>query len=412
MVGQNVGSYRIVEQIGAGGMGQVYLAVHNLLGSKAAIKVLRREYTTRTDVVNRFFNEAKAIAAIQHPGIVQVFDFGHDPADGSAYIVMEFLAGETLRSRLRRVGRLTVSDATRIALHCASALSAAHQVGVIHRDLKPDNIFLVPDPQVTGGERSKILDFGIAKLSGEYVSSGIETTTGSIMGTPIYMSPEQCRGCGSIDLRTDIYSLGCMIFHMLAGRPPFDLEGAGEVIAAHLKDQAPALDVMVPDLPRSLGAVVKRALEKEPDYRFATMQTMAAALLDAGQTMPLPTGDPGALLTPPRIPSMTPNGTMTGHATPMPVRSAGHPTPVPSSGHRTPTATGAPPASNSHITPIPMPAAASVNVAATTLDSATAQNIMATATRSRRASIAAVALTALVIGVVSGILLIDSEPAA
>src|SRR5688572_1863220 len=164
--GAQIGAYRVLKQIGEGGMGAVWLAEHIALGRRAALKVLHAQYSVRPDVVQRFFNEARAATAIADPGIVQIFDFGNH-TDGSAYIVMELLDGEPLDRRLARSGSLEVGDALRIMRQVASTLGAAHARGIIHRDLKPENIFMVRDPEVSGGERAKILDFGIAKLVGD-----------------------------------------------------------------------------------------------------------------------------------------------------------------------------------------------------------------------------------------------------
>jgi serine/threonine-protein kinase len=187
--GTQVGSYRLLEQIGEGGMGAVWLAEHVMLGRRAAIKVLQASFSMQPDIVTRFFNEARAATAIADPGIVQVFDFGHH-SDGSAFIVMELLEGETLHARLRRTGPLPCADALRIARQIAGSLGAAHARGIVHRDLKPENVFMVRDAEVAGGERAKILDFGIAKL-GVGTSSG--TNTHAVLGTPAYMSPTSTR---------------------------------------------------------------------------------------------------------------------------------------------------------------------------------------------------------------------------
>src|SRR5262249_3706534 len=159
-----VGSYRIIRKIGEGGMGAVYVAEHTLIGRQAAIKVLQREMSHRQDLVTRFFNEARAATAVKHPGIVEIYDFGYHTG-GSAYIVMEYLEGETLAARLRRTGPLPAARAAALGRQVAGALGAAHAKGIVHRDLKPDNIFIVRDPDIMDGERSKILDFGIAKLA-------------------------------------------------------------------------------------------------------------------------------------------------------------------------------------------------------------------------------------------------------
>src|SRR6478735_9524748 len=219
--GTTVGAYRILQRIGAGGMGEVWLAEHAMLGRRAAVKVLLPEFSMKQEIVTRFFNEARAATAIADPGIVQIFDFGHH-VDGTAYIVMELLDGEPLDKRLARNGALPVTDALRIMRQVASSLGAAHARGIVHRDLKPENIFLIRDPEVPGGERAKILDFGIAKLIGE---NQVKTQTSVVMGTPGYMSPEQCRGAGKVDERADIYALGCVLFAAIAGRPPFWAEG-------------------------------------------------------------------------------------------------------------------------------------------------------------------------------------------
>ena len=270
-----IGAYRLIQQIGAGGMGAVWLAEHAMLGRRAAIKVLHPMFSGRQDLITRFFNEARAATAISHPGIVQVFDFGHH-TDGSAYIVMELLDGEPLDRRLQREGRLAVADALRILRQVASALGAAHARGITHRDLKPENIFLVRDAEVVSGERAKILDFGIAKLGGDQVGAG--TQTSAVLGTPMYMSPEQCRGAGEVDQRSDIYSLGCVLLALITGRPPFEAAGAGEFIAMHLMQPAPRASSRVPELAPAVDELIARCLEKDPACRFASGAELAAAI--------------------------------------------------------------------------------------------------------------------------------------
>jgi serine/threonine-protein kinase len=286
MIGETLGSYRVIRKLGEGGMGAVYLAEHALLHRKAAVKVLLPAFSNDEEVVQRFFNEAKATNAIAHPAIVQVFDVG-TLKDGRAYLIMEFLEGESLDARLKRLGRLSVADALRITIHCASALAAAHQAGIVHRDLKPENIFLIPDPQVDGGERAKVLDFGIAKLTDDRQSGSVKTRTGSVMGTPTYMAPEQCRGAGEVDHRADIYALGCVLFHLLCGRPPFVGQGLGEILVAHMREPAPWARSFNPEVPPNVDAVLQRALAKAPEARFTSMTEFAAALSHAsGQAMP------------------------------------------------------------------------------------------------------------------------------
>jgi serine/threonine-protein kinase len=280
--GTQVGAYRLLEQIGEGGMGAVWLAEHTMLGRRAAIKVLHPSFTSRPEIVTRFFNEARAATAIADPGIVQIFDFGHH-TDGSAYIVMELLVGETLHARMTRVRRFAVADALRIVRQITGSLGAAHARGIIHRDLKPENIFLVRDPEVAGGERAKILDFGIAKLVGD---PSLQTNASLVIGTPAFMSPEQCRGAGQVDQRSDIYALGCILFALLAGRPPFVAAGAGELIAMHLVNDPPRLSELVPGLPPNVEAVIMACLAKQPERRYASGQDLAAALGNLLDTLP------------------------------------------------------------------------------------------------------------------------------
>jgi serine/threonine-protein kinase len=272
--GTQIGAYRLLQQIGEGGMGAVWLAEHAMLGRRAAIKLLHPMFTARPDIVTRFFNEARAATAIADPGIVQIFDFGQH-VDGTAYIAMEMLEGEPLDKRLGRLGRMPITDALRLLRQIASTLGVAHQRGIVHRDLKPENIYLVRDPEVIGGERAKILDFGIAKLTGD---PNIKTNTSAVMGTPAYMSPEQCRGAGQVDQRSDVYALGCMLFKLITGGPPFDAEGAGEIIAMHLRELPPTLSSRVHGIPPELDALVQHCLAKDPAYRYASGAELAAAV--------------------------------------------------------------------------------------------------------------------------------------
>jgi eukaryotic-like serine/threonine-protein kinase len=282
MEGAAIGPYRITAKIGEGGMGTVWVGEHTLLGRRAAIKVLLPEYTSREEIVQRFFNEARAVTAISDPGIVQVFDFGH--ALGSAYIVMELLEGEAMDARLRRIGRFAPLDAMRLMAQVSISLGAAHAKGVVHRDLKPENIFIVGDPAVTGGERTKILDFGIAKLAGNE-SSGLKTRTGMVMGTPVYMSPEQCRGASTIDSRSDIYALGCVLFTMVCGRPPFESDATGDLIIMHVRDAPPVPSSLVPGLPPELDALIARCLAKDPSHRFQTTSELVHGLAAVEQAL-------------------------------------------------------------------------------------------------------------------------------
>jgi serine/threonine protein kinase len=272
--GTQVGAYRVIHRIGAGGMGEVWLAEHTMLGRRAAVKVLHAQFSMQPEIVTRFFNEARAATAISDPGIVQIFDFGQH-VDGSAYIVMELLEGESLDRRVSRTGGMAVADALRVMRQVATSLGAAHARGIVHRDLKPDNIFLVRDPEVAGGERAKILDFGIAKLTGD---RSLKTSTQAVMGTPTYMSPEQCRGAGGVDQRSDIYSLGCVLFALLAGRAPFLAEGAGELIAMHLREQPPQIGAFRAGIPPEVEHLVARCLAKDPAHRYTDANELAHAI--------------------------------------------------------------------------------------------------------------------------------------
>ena len=278
MIGEatTIGAYRVLRKLGEGGMGTVYLAEHALLGRQAAIKVLLPALSSNQEIVQRFFNEARAVTQIADAGIVQVFDFGRH-TDGSAFIVMELLEGEPVDHRLARIGRFSLIDTLRLIKMICRSLGAAHAKGIVHRDLKPENLFIVGDPAVTGGERPKILDFGIAKLSRDEPGA-LKTRTGMLMGTPVYMSPEQCRGAGDIDHRSDIYSIACVLVTMLTGRPPFAGEASGDLIVAHLREAPPLLASMVPGIPPALDHLVQRCLAKAPSDRFASMIEVVAAL--------------------------------------------------------------------------------------------------------------------------------------
>jgi serine/threonine protein kinase len=278
MINTTVGNYRVLSLLGEGGMGVVYLAQHPGIGRKAAIKVLHPELARNPEVVTRFFNEARAANAIRHPGIVEVFDFGTLP-DGSTYITMEFLDGESLSARIRRVGRLRIGDAVELASQTANVLAAAHAAGIVHRDLKPDNLFLVPDQHTPGRDVIKVLDFGIAKLSGEASGSGsVKTRTGTIMGTPIYMSPEQCRGTKEVDRRTDIYALGIILYEMICGQPPFVSSGHGELIHMHIGVPPRPPRAHNPGIPVELEKVMLRLLAKDADERQQSMGEVQQAL--------------------------------------------------------------------------------------------------------------------------------------
>jgi len=272
--------------IGEGGMGTVYAAEHTVLGSPAAVKVLQPKWTTDAVVVDRFFHEARAASAIRHAGIVEVFDFGRLDND-QAWIAMELLRGETLTQYfIRNGGPLDPAVVQQLGAQLFAALDAAHVVGVVHRDLKPDNIFLVRDPGLAGGIRVKLLDFGIAKLGSDRFGEKKKTQGGTILGTPTYMAPEQCKAGGEVDARADLYAVGCILFELLVGRPPFDAPGGGEVMAMHIYEPAPRISLYKPKLPIELDALIAKLLEKNPADRVPSA-AYALAELERVSLMPL-----------------------------------------------------------------------------------------------------------------------------
>jgi serine/threonine protein kinase len=277
LMGQIINNYEIVGVVSSGGMGDVFSAVHTVMGRKAAIKVLRPEHCGDPALVQRFFNEARAANSIRHPNIVEVLDVGILPA-GLPYITMELLEGETLAERLRRLGTMDIDQAVNFAVQASGALQAAHRQGIVHRDLKPDNLFIVPDPREAGRELIKILDFGIAKLHGDKRNK-VQTNVGSILGTPPYMSPEQCRGIpDGVDHRSDVYALGVILFEMLCGAPPFVADGIGDVMVMHLSSPPPLPTWRRKEIPARIEQTILWALEKNPDTRIPSMADFAFAL--------------------------------------------------------------------------------------------------------------------------------------
>jgi serine/threonine protein kinase len=266
--GSELGSYRILHKLGEGGMGAVFEGVHTGIGRHAAIKVLHAEHAVRTDVVQRFFNEARAVNLIDHPALVQIWDFGQG-SDGTAYIVMEFLRGESLGKKIKREGPLAVTDALDITRQIAGALAAVHAQQIVHRDLKPDNVMLVPNADGSGRLLAKLLDFGIAKLMEGKQAGDVQTSTDMVLGTPAYMSPEQCRGANKVDGRADVYSLGVMLYEMLGGRRPFIAEGsgAGAVFGMHMYEEPRPIREHAPNIPDNVATLVHRLLIKDRNLR-------------------------------------------------------------------------------------------------------------------------------------------------
>jgi len=273
VMGAVLGDYRITGALGGGGMGAVFSATHATTGAPAAVKLLRKELTDNAELVERFFNEARAATRIHHPGIIEVYDFGY-AQDGRAFLAMELLEGTTLRARIDQRKRLPEPEAIAIAHGIADALAAAHGAGIIHRDLKPDNVFLVAGDNHAG--RVKLLDFGIAKLLDRTGDEASRTRTGSLLGTPVYMAPEQARAAGAIDPRADLYSLGCILYEMVTGAPPFT-GNVGELLAAHMFTEPVPARNLAP-ISVALDALISRLLAKEAADRPRDAGAVVAAL--------------------------------------------------------------------------------------------------------------------------------------
>ena len=280
LVGRILGSYELTELLGEGRIGVVYLARHVSIGRRAAVKVLHPGLSSRHAVVQRFFDEVRAANLVHHPGIVDVYDDGQAAGVG-AYIVMEYLQGETLRARLARDGAMGAQQVARLVMRIAAPLAAAHAAGIVHRDLKPDNVFLVPGPDHAGEEQVKVLDFGVAKLSQELSGGAVRTRTGTVLGTPLYRSPEQRHGSRAVDARADQYALGVIAYELLCGRPPFLADELGEVAAMHLHAPPPLLRSFNERVPAAVEAVVMRALDEDPDRRWGRIDEMAMTLRGA-----------------------------------------------------------------------------------------------------------------------------------
>src|SRR5216683_7048885 len=273
VAGQKIGPYEVAGQIGAGGMGEVYKARDPRLGRDVAIKVLPAIFSSDPDRLQRFAQEARAAAALNHPNILAIFDIGEDK--GAPYVVSELLEGETLRERLRS-GALSTRKAIDFALQIAHGLAAAHEKGIVHRDLKPENLFITHDNRV------KILDFGLAKLTRpeEHSSAGdaptmqVATDPGVVMGTVGYMSPEQVRGKPA-DHRSDIFSFGSILYEMLSGKRAFHGDSPADTMSAVLNEDPPGISQLAPTTPPALQRVVHRCLEKNPKQRFQSAGDVA-----------------------------------------------------------------------------------------------------------------------------------------
>src|SRR5437764_9052701 len=277
LIGRTIGHYKISEQIGTGGMGEVYLATDMTAGRKAALKLLPTRFTSDAERLKRFQQEARALVGLNHPNILTVYEIGEDHS--THHIASELIEGETLRQRLMR-GRMELREAVDIAIQVASALAAAHETGIVHRDIKPEHLSLRPDGYV------KVLDFGIAKLAEQEVPVAIpidealllvETNLGSILGTVRYMSPEQARGA-PVDKGTDIWSFGVVLYEMITGHAPFTGETPGEAKHSILEQEQSPLTRHITQIPAELQQIISKALHKNRAERYQSAGDMLQAL--------------------------------------------------------------------------------------------------------------------------------------
>ncbi|MFL6207680.1 MAG: protein kinase domain-containing protein [Pyrinomonadaceae bacterium] len=261
------GKYELIERLGGGGMGTVYRARRVHIGDEVAVKVLRAEFVLEADAVERFRREARSAAMIRHANVVAIHDLSEARGpDAPAYIVMELVRGNSLRELLQREGRLAPERAVALMRDICAGVGVAHRLGLVHRDLKPDNVIVAPPDETNERETAKVVDFGLAHARDMAADLRL-TQTGTVLGTPYYMSPEQCRG-DELDARADVYSLGALCYEMLAGSPPFTANSLAGLIAKHLSDAPPALPPQL-GVPPALEAVCRRALAKNPADRQA-----------------------------------------------------------------------------------------------------------------------------------------------
>jgi serine/threonine-protein kinase len=266
--------YRLLRLIGAGGMGEVYEAEHLLVGKHVAVKLLSAEHSRDADQIERFDRETRIASMVDSPHIVDIMDAGK-LADGTRYFVMELLRGATLAKELEVCGPLPLGRAVALARQIAIGLAAAHAAGIVHRDLKPDNIFLVA--RSDRADHIKILDFGVSKIRLSELQLEL-TRTGIAIGTPMYMSPEQSEGARDVDPRTDLWSLGVILFRMLTGEPPFTAPNYARLMIKIVTEPAPRPTTIRPGIPAALEQLVMQCLEKEPKLRHASADALIRAL--------------------------------------------------------------------------------------------------------------------------------------
>jgi serine/threonine protein kinase len=274
------GSYRVARLLGSGGMGAVYEARHVWTDRAVAVKLLHPEHVRRREMVSRFMTEARAASAIRHPNIVDVLDMGYDATERTLYIVQELLRGEDLAARLEREASLAVTPTLDLVVPVLGALVSAHRAGIIHRDVKPENVFLAA-PEGGAGVTPKLIDFGIARV----LSADVEARTtraGTAVGTPQYMSPEQARGEHDLDARTDVWAVGVLLYECLSGVRPFEAANYNLVVVKIVTERPRPLRELCPTVPASVAAVVDRALALERDDRWADASAMLDAVLSCG----------------------------------------------------------------------------------------------------------------------------------
>jgi serine/threonine-protein kinase len=277
------GKYAVVRLIGRGGMGVVLEAQHLRLGQRVALKLLKSTYRAMPEIMARFEREARAIARLTGPHVARILDVEALP-DGSPFMVMELLRGRELDEEREARGKIPPREAVGYILQACAGMAEAHRMGIVHRDLKPSNLFLCDQD---GYRTVKVLDFGISKLTGDVHAA--MTTTASAFGTPLYMSPEQVRSVKHVDARADIWSLGVVLYELLSGETPFNHPSATAILASIIADKPVPIQKRCPDISRGLADVVMRALEKDPDARYADVREFAAALAPYGP----PRDDPG-----------------------------------------------------------------------------------------------------------------------
>jgi serine/threonine-protein kinase len=304
-------------------MGSVWEGTHVTLGTHVAVKFIDSEYAESPEARNRFDNEARAAAKLRSKHVVEVYDHGVTD-DGRPFIVMEYLRGEPLDKRLDRVLRMPAKDTGRMLMQVCRALSKAHAAGIVHRDLKPENVFLVWDDE-DGADVAKVVDFGIAKFTDNQLANSSATRTGSVLGTPYYMSPEQARGLRSVDYRSDLWSVGVIAYRCIVGTLPFEGEAVGDLLVKLCTAPLPIPSQIVPDVPPGFDAWFAKALTREPEGRFSSASELAESLAAvcglsvrgsySTADIPIPSfaGGPMGIASPALTPApgvMTPSGLM------------------------------------------------------------------------------------------------------